>query len=123
MKISEMTNEQATDALIRISEPLSNICEDDELLKILDETKEMRGKPVIKTFGKIVPKLLVFGLKNHREDIYEIISALLMVPKSKLAKMNFKETVDLVKGSYDDVLRDFFTSTADAVRSGDLASV
>ena len=31
MKISEMTNDQATDALIRISGPFESICGDDDL--------------------------------------------------------------------------------------------
>ena len=123
MKISEMTNDQATEAMIRLSAPMANICEDEELVKILDQAQRMKKEPVIKTIGAIIPKLIMFGLKNHKQDVYEIIAALMMTSSVKVSKMNFAETVQCVKESYDDILRSFFTSYADAVKRDGNASV
>ena len=34
MKISEMDNNQAADALVRIAEPVGNICDDEDFISI-----------------------------------------------------------------------------------------
>ena len=112
MKLSEMTNDQATEALIRISGPFESICGDDEVKEALDEISKMGGEPMIKAIGKIIPLITGLLLKKHKRDLYEIISALTMKPVSSVGKMNFKETIEIVQESYDDILRDFFTRTA-----------
>ena len=50
MKISEMTNDQAADALIRISAPFENICSDEEVVDALAEIKELSDQPLIKAY-------------------------------------------------------------------------
>jgi len=112
VKISEMTNDQATDALIRISGPFESICGDDEVMNALDEISKLGNEPMIKAIGKIIPLAVNMLLKKHRRDLYEIVSALTMTPLSAVGKMNFKETVGAIQESYDDILRDFFTHTA-----------
>lgn len=112
MKISEMTNDQATDAMIRISGPFESICGDDEVTEALDKIAKMGDEPFIKAIGAIIPMLTTTILKKHKMDLYEIISALTMKPVSSVGKMNFKETVNTLQDSYDDILRDFFTRTA-----------
>lgn len=112
MKISEMNNDQATDAMIRISGPFESICGDDDVTEALDKIAKMGDEPFIKAIGAIIPMLTTTILKKHRADLYEIISALTMAPVSKVGKMNFKETVNILQDSYDDILRDFFTRTA-----------
>ena len=112
MKLSEMTNEQATDALIRISVPFERICGDDEVTEALDEISKLGDEPVIKAVGKIIPLLTGILLKKHKLDLYEIVSALTMKPVAVIGKMNFKETIEIVQESYDEIFRDFFTSTA-----------
>lgn len=112
MKISEMTNDQATDAMIRISGPFESICGDDDVTEVLDKIAKMGDEPFIKAIGAIIPMLTTTILKKHKMDLYEIISALTMKPVSSIGKMNFKETVNVLQDSYDDILRDFFTRTA-----------
>lgn len=112
MKISEMTNDQATDALIRISGPFENICGDDDVTEALNEISKLSGQPLIRAVGKIIPFFTDLLLKKHKMDLYEIISALTMKPVSSVGKMNFKETVEIIQESYDDILRDFFTRSA-----------
>ena len=111
MKISEMTNDQAAEALIRISEPIRNLCDDDELVALIDKAGTMKEQPFIKTLGQMVPDLVLYAMRKHKNDLYEIVGALTQQPLAKVGKMNFVQTVQAVKDSYDEVLRDFFTSS------------
>jgi len=112
MKISEMTNEQAADAMIRLSVPFGNICDDDEMVEIIKRYQEMsKDNPGIKVVGKMLPEIAAYALKTHKNDLFEVVGALTMQTQAKVAKMNFMETIKILKESYDDVLRDFFTST------------
>lgn len=122
MKISEMTNDQATQALVRLSGPFANICDDDEMMAILDEVQKLRdnsGVPVIKAIASILPKFISFGLIKHKKDLYEIVGALVGESASKVGSMNVKQTVQAVKDSYDEVLASFFTRSASAVKNSE----
>ena len=114
MKISEMTNDQATEAIIRIATPISNICDDEAMLEIIDDLGKMGEMNLLTAVGKLLPKIVTCALKTHKNDLYEIVGALQMEPSAKVGKMNFAETLRAVKDSYDDVLAGFFT---DSVRS------
>lgn len=117
MKISEMTNEQATEAMIRIATPFSNLCNDQEMLGVLDEISAMdKETNVIVLVGKYLPKVVMCAFSKHKSDLYEIVSALSMESTAAVAKMNFKDTIQLVKDSYDDILNNFFTSSVAAKR-------
>lgn len=119
MKISEMNNEQAADALIRLSEPFGNICEDEETVKLFDMFNEMGDKPFIQTFGKMIPQIVGLLLKTHKDDLYEIVGALTFKSRAEVAKMNFVETIKTVRESYDEVLHGFFTSSAEQMKKGE----
>lgn len=116
MKISEMTNDQATECLIRISAPFGAICEDDEILTVLDEYNKMKNQPFIKAVGKLIPKLVACALVKHKEDLYEIVGALTFKPIEAVAKDNFVQTVKVFRDSYDEVLKDFFTSSVEQAK-------
>lgn len=112
MKISEMTNDQATDALVRLAEPFGHICEDAEAIKLFDEFKAMSDNPLIQTVGKMLPQIVAFLLRTHKHDLYEIIGALSFQSADKIAEANFVQTVKLVRESYDEVLLSFFPLSA-----------
>lgn len=111
MKISEMTNDQAAEALIRLSVPFGNICDDEEAIKIIDEYKGMGDIPLISSIGKLMPNIAAYMFKTHKRDLYEIVGALTQKKAEAVAKMNFFETIKILKGSYDEVLQGFFTSS------------
>ena len=111
MKLSEMTNDQAAEALIELSIPVGNICDSEDFTAIVDEYKEIKDIPVIQAIGRMLPKILALLLRTHKKDVYQIIGILNNCPAGKVAKMNFGETVRLVRSSYDEVLHGFFTST------------
>ena len=114
-----MTNDQATEAIIRIATPISNICDDKGMLEIIDSLGKMGEMNLITAIGRILPKIATYALKDHKNDLYEIIGALQMKPTAQVGKMNFAETIKAVKESYDDILAGFFTdSVASAMRKG-----
>ena len=108
MKISEMSNKQAKEALIRLSGPFAEICDDEEAVAIVDEYKERITKPTFYAMGQIIPALVKHLLVKHEYALNEIISVLTGWPVAKIDEMNFKETVQVVKDSYDEVLASFF---------------
>lgn len=122
MKISEMNNDQAAECLIRIAEPVSNLCDDEDLVTMLDEFSKMNDLGIVRAIGRMLPKLVTYVLKKHKKDFYEIIGALDGRPTREVAQMPFMDTVKLVQDSYDDVLRDFFTRSAAAGKATDVLS-
>lgn len=111
MKISEMNNDQATDAMVRISAALGFICEDEEMLSVIDDLQNLGNTPIVNAIPRVLPKFASLAFRKHKDSLYEIIGALCQKSKKDVGKMNFKETITMIKESYDDVLRDFFTSS------------
>jgi len=117
MKLSEMTNDQAADVMIRLSGPVSAICDDDEAVKMIDEYKQRYKMPLFYVVGKIIPMLVGYLLKKHRGELYEIISILSGKRKDEVGAMNLAETVAVLRDSYDETLAVFFPSSGKAIRS------
>lgn len=117
MKISEMTNDQAAKALIRLSVPLSRICDDEELATMFKDISNMRDLGLVRAIGKMIPGFVAYALEKHRADFYDVIGALDGKSIEQVAKMNFLSTVKLFKESYDEVLKDFFSSSAPVVKA------
>ena len=119
MKISEMTNDQATTALLRIAGPLSSIADDEEAVAMMDEIKalEKAGVRVERATARMIPKFVNYGLKKHKKDFYEIIGALAMKPTAQVGGMNILQTVQLIRDSWDDISASFFTRSGGARRS------
>ena len=109
-----MTNDQATEAILRIAPPISNICDDAEMMGIIDDLQKFGEMDLLPAIGRVLPKIVTYALKSHKDDLYEIIGALQMKSAEQVGKMNFAETLKAVKESYDDILAGFFT---DSVRS------
>lgn len=110
MKISEMTNNQATDILVKITPAVANIADDEELVELAKELTELRKLPVTKIVSKILPRFVMFAMKNHKEDLYEIVGALAFKSTEEVGDMTVMETMNLLKESIDKDLLDFFKS-------------
>lgn len=113
MKISEMTNDQACDAILRISGPFARITEDPEAAEILNMVDEMSSGKVsaAKAMPKLLPRFAAFGLKAHREDFYEVVGALTGASLEAVRKMNFIATIGVLRESWDEVAAGFFPSS------------
>lgn len=108
MKISEMSLDQACDCTIRITPCISNIVDDEKMQEILDKYTASRKEPLYKTIGLLLPIVVTFCMKDHKKDIYEIISALTAKPVGAVGKMSLKEVVTVLKESIDEDFIGFF---------------
>ena len=109
MKISQMTNDQAADAMIKLAGPISRLLEDEETRKLVEEAQSQReGEGGIAFFGRILPKVVPFMMKDHREDLYAVVAALTLRPVGDVGKMNFVETIKELRESIDEDFLGFF---------------
>lgn len=99
MKISEMTFKKGCEVMLRIAAPCANLSNDARL------TNEVKN-------GQTLALLLVQVLQNHSADGYEIACALLDKTAAEIDEMKFEDVYNELLGSYDGVLRGFFTSSA-----------
>lgn len=117
MKLSEMSNDQAAEMMIRLADPVGAICDDEEAVKMIDEYKQRYKMPLFYAVGKMIPALVGYLLKKHKDELYEIISILSGEKKTAVGEMNFAETVKVLRESYDDTLSVFFRSSGSALLS------
>lgn len=111
MKLSEMTNDQAAEAMIRLAGPVGAICDDEEAVAMIDEYKKRYKMPMFYAVGKMIPTLVGLLMKKHKSEMYEIISVLTGKKPSEIGGMNFAETVAALRDSYDETLSVFFRSS------------
>lgn len=111
MKISEMTNDQAADAMIRIVAPIERLTKDERLEPLLEELAGHEGEggvSALKIISSMLPRIVPMLLKDHRTDLFEIISILSGERVEKVGGMKLSETVHILKESIDDELIGFF---------------
>ena len=114
MKISEMTNDQAADAMIKLAQPISNLLEDEATVNLLKELQEKHEGGGFAFIGKAIPKIVPFCMKDHRADIYAIVAALTLQPVSAIGKMKFVDTVRGLQDSIDEDFLSFFRFSGNA---------
>lgn len=114
MKISEMTNDQASNVLIRISQPMANIMDDQNIEPLFKAITESKDMTLAKMIGNLLPKFVTFAIKDHKADLYEIIGAFVEKPAKAVGDMNIMETMKLLKDSIDKDFIDFFSSASPA---------
>ena len=107
MTLDQMTNDQAAEAMVRISSAAVAICEDEDVQKALHELSEAKENDVISAIPKFLPMFTSLALKKHRSNLYEIVSALTDKPVQEVGKMKFGETVSAIKDNID-TLKGFF---------------
>ena len=112
MKISEMTADQAADALLRLSEPVSNILDDEEVEPLLKEIAGSEKRPPIKTIASLLPRVVPLALKKHRTDLYEVVGVLAQKPTEEVGSMTVLQIMTVLRNSVDKDLQDFFRSTS-----------
>lgn len=111
MRISEMNNEQAADALSKMAQPLGRLCDDPKVQEIIEKYQSAKELPGLQMIGRMLPDVIGYAMGSHKNDLFEIVGALTIQSTAKVAKMNFLETVRVIRESLEDeTLRDFFTS-------------
>ena len=110
MNISEMDLDQASEAMLRISNVLGFILEDEEVTKLLDDIGASESTSPMKWIPTYLPRIANVALRRHKEDLYEIIGALSQRDRKQVGKMNFIEAVGLIRENWE-VLTSFFQSS------------
>ncbi len=110
MKLSQLTTDQALDALCRLAPQISNIMEDKAVLDAIsaimpDKTKDDEeqdktgtGFKFMAGLGKVVPVLL----KDHQEDVYCILSVLNSKEPQEIAAQSLMETMAQIRETFTD---------------------
>lgn len=100
---SQLSTDEAGEVALRIATPITNLIEDENLVAEVKKTMPEGETTVIaiKRFGlaKIV-KLLNIAIKQHRTDVYEILSPFNGLTAEEIGKQNFlitcKQVYDLL---------------------------
>ena len=120
MKLSELSTDQALDALCELTPYVSNIVSDEAMVgvvgKVIEgaETLNVFGKALVlaERIGEIVPVLL----KTHRPDIYGILSVVNQKEQKEIAAQPAAETIRQVRELFGD--RDLLNFFASYTRQG-----
>ena len=114
MKLSELTTERAADVLCELTPYIANITGDKALLDELASKFDRKGKSVAELYTFAAHKyatLVPILLKEHREDVFGVLSVLNKTDLDKIAKQNIMETMKQVREVFQDKdLLDFFKS-------------
>lgn len=122
MKLSELSTDKALDVLCELTPYVSNIASDDAVVgtvgKIVDTDKDInlygKGLLMVERLGEIIPVLL----KNHRPDVYGILSVMNERPAAEIAAQKIMDTIQQVRELFrDPELLSFFKSSAQQERS------
>lgn len=114
MKLSELTTERAADVLCELTPYIANITGDKTLLDELSNKFDRKGKSAAELYTFAAHKyatLVPILLKEHREDVFGVLSVLNETEPDKIAKQNIMETMKQVREVFKDKeLLDFFKS-------------
>ena len=112
MKLSQLTTEQAADVLCSIAPYISNIIGDKALLDELAKKFNSKGKSVAEMYAFAAKKyaaLVPLLLKEHRSDVFGVLSVLNESEPDKIAQQNILITMNQVKEALqDEELKAFF---------------
>ena len=110
MKLSQMTTDNAADALVKISANLNNILDDKEVMDALKEVSKAGVSDKMNGWSLLLAKLVPLCLKVHRKDLYGIVAVLDGKTEAQVGKLKLIETLAIIKNSVDKELLDFFSS-------------
>ena len=114
MKLSELTTDQAADVLCELTPYNANITGDKSLLDELGKKFDSKGKSVAELYTYAAKKCAVLApllLKDHRADVFGILSVLNDTTAEAVAKQNVLTTILQIRSVFKDKdLLDFFRS-------------
>lgn len=110
MKISQMTTNQAADALVKISANAANILDDKDMMALIKDTGEKGVGDAANGWNMVLTRLVPMCLKAHRDDLFSIIGALDDKTAEEIGKLKLIKTLGILRDSVDKELLDFFDS-------------
>ena len=117
MKLSELSTDAAASVLVSITPAISNILKDPNLQENIARKADLKDKSIIGIYAAGVDKIneiIPFLLKDHKDDIYEVIAVLNETTASEVAGQNILVTMTQIREIVrDKELVDFFKSWAE----------
>lgn len=114
MKLSQLTTEEAASVLCEITPHILNITGDKALLDNLGKKFDTKGKSVAELYtfaAKKYASVIPIVLKDHREDVFGILSILNECTPEEVGKQNIIKTMYQVREAFKDKeFLDFFKS-------------
>ncbi len=114
MKLSELNTEQAVDVLCELTPYIANITGDKALLDELGKKFDSKGKSAAELYTYAAKKCAALApvlLKDHRTDMFGILSVLNGTTAEAVAKQNVLTTILQIRAIFKDKeLLDFFKS-------------
>lgn len=123
MKLSELSTDRALDVLCELTPCIYNITSDKE---IVDSASKVIHADLSETsvYGQYlmiadrIVEILPMLLKNHRPDVYGILSILNEKPVSEIAAQPVRDTIRQVREAFqDEDLLSFFRSSAQRAKT------
>lgn len=113
MKLSEMTTEQAAQALVKIADPIERMMSDEKLeTAFVNFANLYKSNPtVIKLTGEVLGKLVPTLLKEHAEDLYQVVSAMTGKTTAEVRKEKLTTFIRDCMDFVDKDFIDFFQNT------------
>ena len=96
---SQLTTDEATDVALRIVPPIINLIDDEALVKEMQKTmpKGEITRIAMQRFGLAkIAKMLDIAVKQHKQDVYEILSPFNGLTVEEIGKQNFLITLKQV---------------------------
>ena len=119
MKISQMTTGQATDVLCKITPPMTRLLADERAIPMIQNVLDAgKSDKAMEAITAVLMKVVPYLLKDHKEDIFEIIGGLNGKTAAQIDKQNVLKTMQMVKDSVDQELIDFFKSSGTQTNTG-----
>lgn len=118
MKLSEMTTDQAADALVRLVEPAAEIVNDEKVFQVIQGAGKVANAGFSAQMAFILREVAPVLLKDHRNALYEVLSILTGKKATEIARQPITATVADIRASVDSELLSFFIPSEEQAKSG-----
>lgn len=114
MKLSQLNTDQAANVLCELTPYISNILGDKNLLDTLKEKIGKENKSIAELYAygaRKISMIIPILLKEHRSDVFEILSVLNEKNAEEIEKQSILKTIEQIKELLQDKdLINFFKS-------------
>ena len=114
MKLSERTTESVIDIMCTVAPLAQNIIEDNNVWDVIGKKVKKDGATVAQMYAGFVAQITTLVpvlLKNHKKDVFGILSALNDMSEEDISNQNILVTLKQIQDVFsDEVLVDFFKS-------------
>ena len=117
MRLSELSTDAAASVLVSITPAISNILKDPNFRENIGKKVDLADRSVLGIYAAGLDKIneiIPFLLKDHKDDVYEVIAVLNQITASDVADQNILVTMTQIREIVKDKeLVDFFKSWAE----------